>query len=164
MFDVLRADRTISHFGLEARVPFLDKEFVYNYMQLPPEMRLARDGIEKWLIRNAFAGIDLIPESVLMRRKEAFSDGVSAAVAGKSWHEIIKAHVNGVVRDAEYKSAVTAKQLMEPYSKEQCYYWKCFRSAYPTQKSGAAYLWMPKFSDSQLSDPSARELSHYSGN
>ena len=84
LYDVLRADRTISGCGLEARVPFADLEFLDYYMAIPPAMRRPRDGVEKYILRKAFDGF--LPDEVLWRPKEAFSDGCSEET--ESWSSI----------------------------------------------------------------------------
>jgi asparagine synthase (glutamine-hydrolysing) len=76
LYDVLRADRGISSNGLEARVPFLDKRFVNYYLSVEPLLRTAVNGMEKWLLRESFNHNNYLPDKVLFRRKEAFSDGV----------------------------------------------------------------------------------------
>lgn len=85
-YDCLRADRGIAYNGLEARVPFLDYHFVDTYLSFDAQLRMPKveeiNGkkipVEKWLLRKAFSNTKLIPESVLWRKKEAFSDGVSS--------------------------------------------------------------------------------------
>ncbi|CAF1304843.1 unnamed protein product [Didymodactylos carnosus] len=78
-FDVLRADRTTAAHGLELRVPFLDHFFSSYYLSLPADQRSpTKERVEKYLLRKAFDGLDLIPSSILSRPKEAFSDGVAA--------------------------------------------------------------------------------------
>jgi asparagine synthase (glutamine-hydrolysing) len=77
-YDVKRADRCIARWGLEGRVPLLDPEFIESYWVIPGEERHPRErGLEKWWLREAFAGTGLLPEEVLYRKKEAFSDGIS---------------------------------------------------------------------------------------
>ena len=78
LFPNLRADRTTAAHGLELRVPFLDKYFTSYYLSLPPADRRPKDGIEKYLLRKAFSNTKLLPEEVLWRPKEIFSDGVSS--------------------------------------------------------------------------------------
>jgi len=161
MYDVLRADRTISHWGLEARVPFLDKQFIKSYLQIPAAHRTPGIHMEKYQLRKAFHGGNLIPDEVLWRRKEAFSDGVSSTDAKLAWHNILSGHVDMVVSDEEYHSSGQAS-LLPPYSKEQYYYWKCFNAAYPGKNANGElipYIWMPKWMETN--DPSARTLSHY---
>jgi asparagine synthase (glutamine-hydrolysing) len=172
MYDVLRADRTISHFGLEARVPFLDKTFVSSYLNIAPELRHISGHpdpstrMEKHLIRCAFADPEIIPASVLWRRKEAFSDGVSSMDPARAWHRLLTEHADLIISDLEYDCALEDrnKEIMKPYSKEQYWYWKCFRNTYPRvnyaeRQELIPYIWMPKWSDTQ--DPSARMLTHY---
>ena len=83
LYDNLRADRMTAAHGLELRVPFLDKFFTSYYLSLPPEERQPQFGIEKHFLRKSFSKTGLLPESVLWRPKEAFSDGVSSKE--KSW-------------------------------------------------------------------------------
>ena len=80
---------------LELRVPFLDQAFVAYYLGLPAEARQPRDGVEKYLIRKAFDGHGLIPEEILWRHKEAFSDGVSSQKT--SWFELLQEHAAKLV-------------------------------------------------------------------
>jgi asparagine synthase (glutamine-hydrolysing) len=92
-YDVLRSDRSISTHGLEARTPFLDKQFVAIARAVATEYRLRPQSElktcnEKWILRVAFEETGLLPTEVLWRRKEAFSDGVS--VETKSWYEEIQ--------------------------------------------------------------------------
>ena len=89
LYDVLRSDKSISSNGLEPRTPFLDKEFVDTYMMLPIKLRYhpGRKQCEKYLLRKAFSGKNLLPDEVLWRTKEAFSDGVSSQK--KSWFKLL---------------------------------------------------------------------------
>lgn len=97
-FDSRRGDRCISYWGLEGRVPFLDPEVIEAYWSLPAEWRRPQHkGIEKWWLRKAFDGLNLLPSEVLWRKKEAFSDGVSSQE--KSWFEIIQEKAATVVSD-----------------------------------------------------------------
>lgn len=172
MYDVLRADRTISHWGMEARVPFLDKEFVQSYLRIPAQMRMPYENnigseigrkIEKYLLRAAFRFDNLIPQEVLWRRKEAFSDGISPADAKHSWHAILTDHMNVMVPD-DYNDDghLFSAPLFEPISKEQYVYWSYFGSVYSDKNTRGelfSYIWMPKWTNT--TDPSARTLSHY---
>ena len=76
-FDVLRSDKSTASNGLEVRVPFLDKEFLQYYMQIDPDLKIPNGKIEKYLLRKAFDN-GLLPDEILWRSKEAFSDGVSS--------------------------------------------------------------------------------------
>ena len=91
LYDVLRLDRSTAAHGLEVRVPFLDKYFTSYYLSLPPEERQPQNRIEKHLLRSAFSGTGLLPDKILWRPKEAFSDGVSSKE--KSWFSLLQDHV-----------------------------------------------------------------------
>ena len=88
-FDVLRSDRSISSHGLEARTPFLDRSFVQTYLSIPHEIRYhpKNNQCEKYLLREAFRSMGILPNKILFRTKEAFSDGVSKQA--RSWFQII---------------------------------------------------------------------------
>ena len=94
-FDVLRTDRITAAHGLEVRVPFLDKDFTSYYLSLLPEERQPQNGVEKHLLRSAFSGTGLLPDKILWRPKEAFSDGVSARE--KSWFSLLQKHIEDKV-------------------------------------------------------------------
>lgn len=89
-YDVLRADRGVAVNGLEARVPFLSKDFVSLYLSIDPKLRKPLYKLEKWLLRTSFEG-DFLPEEVRMRKKEAFSDGISSKE--RSWFQILQDNV-----------------------------------------------------------------------
>ncbi|MGH0146805.1 UNVERIFIED_CONTAM: hypothetical protein FKN15_047885 [Acipenser sinensis] len=91
LFAVLRADRTTAAHGLELRVPFLDHRFTAYYLSLPEELRVPKNGIEKHLLREAFQDTNLLPQEILWRRKEAFSDGVCSDK--KSWYSTLQEHI-----------------------------------------------------------------------
>ena len=82
-------------FSLELRVPFLDHLFLSYYLSLPQEERQPKQGVEKYTLRKAFDGLDLIPSEILWRRNEAFSDGVSSTA--NPWHETLQNYVAGCV-------------------------------------------------------------------
>ena len=83
-YDVKRADRCMARWGLEGRVPLLDPEFIESYWVIPGEERHPRErGLEKWWLREAFANTGLLPDEVLYRKKEAFSDGISGGLKAK---------------------------------------------------------------------------------
>jgi asparagine synthase (glutamine-hydrolysing) len=133
-FDVLRSDRSISSNGLEARTPFLDKAFVQYYLSIPAKMKTF-DGklrLEKYLLRKAFDQSELLPESVLWRRKCAFSDGVSAK--DNSWHHVIQSFVDSKISDEEYKTKSKAYVHCKPILKESYYYRKVFESIFGKQE------------------------------
>ena len=169
-FDVLRSDRSISSHGLEARTPFLDREFVQYYLSISYKLRdhSYNKSAEKYLIREAIEKHNptLLPKEVLFRTKEAFSDGVSKQT--KSWYEIIQDFVKKEVfshlgHDEEY-----IIKNMNPYiynrpkTLEQLYYRDIFSSLFP--KVGVEkiipYFWMPNFVEN-ATDASARTLNVY---
>ncbi|TMP27916.1 asparagine synthase B [Pseudoalteromonas rubra] len=125
MFDCLRANKSMAAWGVEARVPFLDKEFVDIAMRTNPEYKMCKEGrIEKHIIREAFDGY--LPDEVLWRQKEQFSDGV-----GYSWIDSLKEYVNDKVSDQELASAEYRFPINTPDSKEAYYYRCIFESHFP---------------------------------
>ena len=150
MFDVLRSDKSISSNGLEPRTPFLDKEFVNYYLSIPIEFRNHNitGTMEKFLLRTAFQKDKLLPDEILWRKKEAFSDGVSQK--GKSLFTILQ--------DAIVKTFMVDSDL-SPREKEKLYYKHLFDKEYPEQAHLVPYYWMPKYVTAE--DPSARTLSLY---
>lgn len=150
-FDSLRSDRTISNNGLEARVPFADKSFVQYYMTIPPKYRMSNTQIEKKIIRDAFAYDNLLPEEILWRPKEAFSDGVSKST--NSWGDIIKQFIDINVSDHDFNY----NNNMNFKLKETFFYHKIFSKFYKNDNI-IPYLWMPRFCDHTIIDPSARKL------
>lgn len=159
-FDLLRSDKSISGAGLEARVPFADKKFLQYVMSIPPRYKMFSDArIEKYIFRKAFSG--LLPDDILWRRKEAFSDGVSGHE--KSWFQIIKEHVDKQVTDEEYNKYKEFIEYTEvynaPYDKESYYYRKTFNSLYSGCENVIPYFWRHPFCEE--TDPSARLLTCY---
>lgn len=150
-YDSLRSDRSISTHGLEARVPFADKDFVHYYLSIYPLLRMSFNQIEKNMLRKAFDGTDLLPNEILWRNKEAFSDGVSHQ--SESWSDIVKTFVDTQVTDEEFHQ----HNRMNFKLKETYYYHKLFSKYYKNDKI-IPYLWMPKFCDENVIDPSARKL------
>ena len=160
-FDVLRSDRTIACHGLEARTPFLDRSFVSNYLQIPSRVRNHNNfnAIEKYLIRGAVHHMDptLLPQNILWRKKEAFSDGVSSTE--RSWYEIIQDNLNSKYSDEEFKEISSKYSINTPTTKEQLYYREVFNSHYPENDEIVPYFWMPKYCNA--TDSSARLLNVY---
>lgn len=154
-FDSLRSDRTISSQGLEARVPFSDKFFVTQYMSIDPELRMSDARIEKYLLRKAFEKDNLLPKEVLFRQKEAFSDGVSKPE--RSWHNVIKEHIDTKVTDEEFQQNQHAFAINPPPTKEAYYYRKVFEQYYPNMGHVVPKFWLPSWSG-DMKEPSAREL------
>lgn len=156
-FDVLRADRSTSAHGLECRVPFLDHQFTSYYLSLPAKDRQPKNGVEKYLLRKAFASTKLLPDEILWRPKEAFSDGVSSVKKG--WFEILQEFVETQVSNEELRQASQYYLHNTPWTKEALYYRKIFENHYMGRSSWIPYFWMPKWTDTN--DPSARTLKHY---
>ena len=159
MYDVLRADRTTAAHGLELRVPFLDKEFMKLITSLPPRKICPRKGIEKYLIRRSFDGSGLLPDSILWRTKEAFSDGVSSEQ--KNWLEELKKNGMMVTDEEEFEKAKRTILHSPPRTREEFYYRKIFNDHYGNNDTWIREYWMPKWSPETV-DPSARTLKIYS--
>lgn len=162
-FDVLRSDRSISANGLEARTPFLDKQFVALVRSLPPSFLRPVTGqqIEKSILREAFKVENWLPTEVLMRRKEAFSDGVSSPE--KAWFQEIQERVSKCIPHDWRKHNFNMDHL-KPQTPEEYYYRALFDNCFPdttVAKVNVPYRWMPKWSP-ETTDPSARTLSTYS--
>ena len=176
-FDVKRVDRTVSTHGLEVRVPFLDKTFVKNYFKICPELRRPHyKGTEKYLVRKAFDNdtiikqdpqgkdskyYNLLPQSILWRRKEALSDGVSSLE--KPWHVLLSEFVEKKVSDTEYTQACLMykeRGAVVPISKESYYYRKLYEKHFGDKLELIPYYWLPKWSGN-TNDPSARTIGKY---
>ena len=136
-FDVLRSDRSISSHGLEARTPFLDKNFVQTYLSVPPHIRNHSENnqCEKYILRKAFDRDGLLPKEVLWRTKEAFSDGVSSEK--EAWFETIQ----------------------KKHKDESGFYKQEFFKHYSGREDIIPYYWMPRFVEA--TDASARTLDIY---
>jgi asparagine synthase (glutamine-hydrolysing) len=162
MFDVLRSDKSISSNGLEPRTPFLDRSFVNYVLSIPPYFRNHNNLMqqEKYLLRESFnilhfqdnLGRQILPLSILYRRKEAFSDGVSSK--GRSLFEILQEKISEKLNlesgNCLYKANIETEKL---------YYKQIFDIYYPNCSHLLPYFWMPKYIDAQ--DPSARTLNVY---
>lgn len=169
---MLRSDRCVAAWGLEARTPFLDKQFAATYLSVATDLRRPRAGgaAEKQLLREAFAGgaAPLLPDAVLWRRKEAFSDGVSTPE--KSWFEVISAHIRDVIfagqgdePDAPWRAACAVERSTPPFTRESLFYRELFEAALaPGAAPCIPYFWLPKWSGGAR-DPSARTLAVYEG-
>lgn len=156
-FDVLRCDKSIAGAGLEIRVPFLDIDFVNYYLSVPTALKLPQlyndKKIEKHLLRSSFDD-GLLPDSVLWRKKEGMSDGVSSEK--NSWYNIIQKRVNGI----ELNTDMSEYDFNRPKLKESLYYREIFTNYFPNCDHTIPYYWLPKWSG-EVSDPSARILDVY---
>ena len=152
--DLLRADKSTMAHGLEARVPFLDKAFLDTAMLIKPEEKQPKtyDGKEKYILRKAFDTPDnpYLPDEVLWRQKEQFSDGV-----GYNWIDELIAYCTSKVTDAQLQGAAAEFPYNTPTTKEAYFYRTIFHSYYP-QISAAQTVrkWIPKWQENQ--DPSGR--------
>jgi asparagine synthase (glutamine-hydrolysing) len=162
-FDVLRSDRSISsRWSLESRTPFLDTEFVNYYMSIDSKLKMynaKNNKIEKYLLRKSFENESLLPEDVLWRKKEAFSDGCSSKE--RSWHKIIQEHVNTFISDDDYTINKYIYKHNTPELKESYYYRILFDEYYKGRCTIIPRFWMPKWNKENVVDPSARELINY---
>jgi asparagine synthase (glutamine-hydrolysing) len=135
MYDCLRANKSLAAWGIEGRVPFLDKEFMDVAMRINPEDKMINgERMEKWVIRKAFE--QYLPESVAWRQKEQFSDGV-----GYSWIDTLKDVVDQEVSDEQLANAKYKFPIQTPTSKEEFYYRSIFASHFP---SDTAALCVPQ--------------------
>ena len=135
MYDCLRANKSLAAWGIEGRVPFLDKEFIDVAMRINPQDKMINgERMEKWIVRKAFE--DILPESVVWRQKEQFSDGV-----GYSWIDTLKKVVGKAVSDEQLNNARYRFPIQTPQNKEEFYYRSIFESYFP---SDAAALCVPQ--------------------
>ncbi len=158
MYDVLRADRCISVNSLEARVPFGDLNFVDYVMSIDPKKKLNTYGIGKFLLRKAFEKDEVIPHSILMREKAAFSDAV-----GHSLRDDLMEYADNKYSYAEYEREKKKYSHATPFTKESLLYREIFEKYYPGQSDMVIDFWMPNknWKGCNVTDPSARVLSNY---
>jgi asparagine synthase (glutamine-hydrolysing) len=162
LFDVLRSDKSISSNGLEPRTPFLDKSFVNYVLSIPIHFRNHNNfnRPEKYLLRESFDinnfvsydGKQILPDEILWRKKEAFSDGVSSK--GRSLFEILQEFI--AIDYNETTGLETYKPCIEL---EKEYYKNLFEKEFPNCQHILPYFWMPKYTNA--TDPSARTLEFY---
>ena len=172
LFDVLRSDKSISSNGLEPRTPFLDRSLVNYVFSIPPYFRNHTECIgepEKGLLRRAFndyfedsLGRKILPDEILWRRKEAFSDGVSSK--GRSLFVILQEKIrdqyNEKIEEMQAKYIENDDCLCEAnIETEKKYYKEIFDKLYPNCSHIIPYFWMPKYTTA--TDPSARTLTNY---
>ena len=175
MFDVLRSDKSISSNGLEPRTPFLDKTFVNYVLSIPSNVRnhnnfrkhnnsgneISRKP-EKYLLRESFSeytddnGKPILPNEILWRKKEAFSDGVSSK--GISLFEILQEFIAEYYNDLHQNKE--SKDFIPSIDLEKKYYKSIFDKEFPNCEHILPYYWMPKYTNT--TDPSARTLANYS--
>jgi len=158
MYDVLRADRCISVNSLEARVPFGDLDFASYVMSIDPDKKLNTYGIGKFLLRKAFEKDEVIPKSILMREKAAFSDAV-----GHSLRDDLMEYADEKYSFADLETKKKEYTHAAPFTKESLLYRELFEKYYPGQSDMVIDFWMPNknWEGCNVDDPSARVLSNY---
>ena len=137
LYDCLRANKSLAAWGVEGRVPFLDKEFMDVAMRLNPEDKMAKNGkMEKWILRKTFE--DYLPESVAWRQKEQFSDGV-----GYGWIDMLKKITSAAVTDEMLNTARFRFPVNTPRNKEEYYYRSIFSEHFPSESAAACVPSVP---------------------
>lgn len=164
LYDCLRANKSLSAWGIEGRVPFLDKEFLDVAMRFNPETKMAKEGrMEKWPLRKAFE--DMIPQEIAWRQKEQFSDGV-----GYSWIDTLKKITSEQVSDQEMAHAAERFPINPPMNKEEYFYRSIFEEHFPSDaaarcvpsvpsvacSTAEALVWDASFRN--MNDPSGRAI------
>ncbi len=164
LYDCLRANKSLAAWGVEGRVPFLDKEFLDVAMRLNPAAKMCPGKeIEKRIVREAFA--DMLPDSVAWRQKEQFSDGV-----GYSWIDTLKEITSAAVTDEQMAHVAERFPINTPMNKEEYYYRSIFEEHFPSESAAKcvpsvpsvacstaeALAWDKSFS--KLNDPSGRAV------
>ena len=136
-YDCLRANKSLAAWGIEGRVPFLDKEFIEVAMRLNPiDKMITQERMEKWVLRKAFE--EYLPESVAWRQKEQFSDGV-----GYSWIDTLKDLVENEVTDEQMTNAHHRFPVQTPQNKEEFYYRSIFESHFPSETAALSVPSVP---------------------
>ena len=163
-YDCLRANKSMAAWGIEARVPFLGKDFLEYSMNIDPEDKMCKgDKTEKYILRKAFDG--LIPDEVLWRQKEQFSDGV-----GYDWIDSLKENADENISNNMLDNAERKYPIHSPTTKEAYYYREIFAEMFPSNEaaltveagpsiacsSPIAFRWSEKFK--KMEDPSGRAV------
>ena len=137
LYDCLRANKALSAWGVEGRVPFLDKEFLDVAMRLNPQAKMCPGKtIEKRIVREAF--VDMLPDTVVWRQKEQFSDGV-----GYSWIDTLKAVTAQAVSDEQMQHAAERFPINPPQNKEEYYYRSIFEEYFPSESAARSVPSVP---------------------
>ena len=165
MYDCLRANKSLAAWGVEGRVPFLDKEFIDVAMTLNPKDKMIHgDRIEKWILRKAFE--DYLPKEIVWRQKEQFSDGV-----GYSWIDTLKTVVENLISDEQLANAAQKFPIQPPGTKEEYYYRSLFSEHFPSDTAAKCVPQEPSVACStkialewdeafkSLNEPSGRAIS-----
>ena len=137
LYDCLRANKSLAAWGVEGRVPFLDKEFLDVAMRLNPrDKMISKERIEKWVLRKAFE--DYLPASVAWRQKEQFSDGV-----GYNWIDTLKELTSHEISDEQLANAKYRFPINPPMSKEEYFYRSIFSEHFPSDSAAACVPSVP---------------------
>ena len=163
-YDCLRANKSLAAWGIEGRVPFLDKEFVDVAMSINPDDKMiTKDRMEKWVLRKAFESY--LPSEVAWRQKEQFSDGV-----GYSWIDSLKELVNNEISDKKFAEASVRFPFQTPQNKEEYFYRCIFEEHFPSKTAAETVPSVPSIACStpiaiewdksfkNLNDPSGRSI------
>ena len=164
MYDCLRANKSLSAWGVEGRVPFLDKEFLDVAMNIEPELKMCPgETIEKKVVREAFS--DMLPAEVVWRQKEQFSDGV-----GYSWIDTLKQITASAVSDEQMAHATERFPINPPQNKEEYFYRSIFAEHFPSDSAARSVPSIPSVACStaealawdasfkNMNDPSGRAV------
>ena len=164
MYDCLRANKSLSAWGVEGRVPFLDKEFLDVAMNIGPELKMCPgETIEKKVVREAFS--DMLPAEVVWRQKEQFSDGV-----GYSWIDTLKQITASAVSDEQMAHATERFPINPPQNKEEYFYRSIFAEHFPSDSAARSVPSIPSVACStaealawdasfkNMNDPSGRAV------
>ena len=165
LYDCLRANKSLASWGVEGRVPFLDKEFMDVAMRLNPKDKMAGSNgkMEKWILRKAFESY--LPESVAWRQKEQFSDGV-----GYNWIDSLRALTNESVTDEQMAKVSETYPINPPMNKEEYYYRTIFTDFFPSKSASLCVPSVPSVACSteialewdaafkNMNDPSGRSI------
>ncbi len=165
LYDCLRANKSLAAWGVEGRVPFLDKDFLDVAMRLNPRAKMCTGNvIEKKIVREAFS--DMLPKDIVWRQKEQFSDGV-----GYSWIDTLKQMTAAAVSDEQMARAAERFPVNPPMSKEEYYYRSIFEEHFPSESAARSVPSVPSVACSTaealawdasfagLNDPSGRAVS-----
>lgn len=164
LYDCLRANKSLAAWGVEGRVPFLDKEFLDVAMRMNPEDKMCKNGrIEKWALRKAFE--DYLPKEVAWRQKEQFSDGV-----GYGWIDFLKKNAEEKVSDNDIAHAAERFPINPPLNKEEYFYRSIFAELFPSDSAAKCVPSVPSVACStpvalewdeafkKMNDPSGRAV------
>jgi len=165
MYDCLRANKSLAAWGVEGRVPFLDKEFIDIAMSLNPKDKMINnERMEKWILRKAFE--DYLPDEILWRQKEQFSDGV-----GYNWIDSLKDFVSEFISDKDMADAKIKFPIKPPQTKEEYYYRSLFSKHFPSNTAAMSVPQEPSIACStkialewdeafkSINEPSGRAIS-----